>query len=89
MAGKRLTPASRLGDEMGDEHAWHATDCQPIVSRRSIHDRQISRRAKMLGNLVGAEGFEPPTLCSQSRCATRLRYAPTGGLSHTAPWRCA
>src|SRR5208282_75318 len=21
--------------------------------------------------------FEPPTLCSQSRCATRLRYAPT------------
>jgi hypothetical protein len=28
--------------------------------------------------LVGAEGFEPPALCSQSRCATRLRYAPTG-----------
>src|ERR1700733_3477005 len=26
--------------------------------------------------MVGAEGFEPPTLCSQSRCATRLRYAP-------------
>ncbi len=29
--------------------------------------------------LVGAEGFEPPTLCSQSRCATRLRYAPMPG----------
>ena len=29
--------------------------------------------------LVGAEGFEPPTLCSQSRCATRLRHAPTRG----------
>ena len=27
--------------------------------------------------LVGVEGFEPPTLCSQSRCATRLRYTPT------------
>ena len=27
--------------------------------------------------LVGARGFEPPTLCSQSRCATRLRHAPT------------
>ena len=27
--------------------------------------------------LVGAEGFEPPTSCSQSRRATRLRYAPT------------
>ena len=26
--------------------------------------------------LVGAEGFEPPTSCSQSRCATRLRHAP-------------
>ena len=30
-----------------------------------------------LGQVVGAEGFEPPTLCSQSRCATRLRHAPT------------
>jgi hypothetical protein len=27
--------------------------------------------------MVGAEGFEPPTFCSQSRRATRLRYAPT------------
>ncbi|SVC14061.1 uncharacterized protein METZ01_LOCUS266915 [marine metagenome] len=26
--------------------------------------------------VVGADGFEPPTLCSQSRCATRLRHAP-------------
>lgn len=26
--------------------------------------------------MVGAEGFEPPTLCSQSECATKLRYAP-------------
>ncbi len=27
-------------------------------------------------HLVGAAGFELATLCSQSRCATRLRYAP-------------
>lgn len=27
--------------------------------------------------LVGVVGFELTTLCSQSRCATRLRYAPT------------
>ena len=27
--------------------------------------------------LVGARGFEPPTPCSQSRCATKLRYTPT------------
>ncbi len=26
--------------------------------------------------LVGVEGFEPPTFCSQSRRATRLRYTP-------------
>ena len=28
--------------------------------------------------LVGARGFEPPTPCAQGRCATRLRYTPTG-----------
>ena len=27
--------------------------------------------------MVGAIGFEPTTPCSQNRCATRLRYAPT------------
>ena len=26
--------------------------------------------------MVGAERFELPTLWSQTRCATRLRYAP-------------
>ena len=26
--------------------------------------------------MVGVAGFEPATLCSQSRCATRLRYTP-------------
>ena len=26
--------------------------------------------------LVGVAGFEPTTLCSQSRCATRLRHTP-------------
>ncbi len=43
--------------------------------------------------MVGAEGFEPPTLCSQSRCATRLRHAPmpdrplTSGATMLAGWR--
>ena len=27
--------------------------------------------------MVGLRGFEPPTPCSRSRCATRLRYSPT------------
>ena len=28
-------------------------------------------------SMVGAKGFEPSTLWSQTRCATRLRYSPT------------
>jgi hypothetical protein len=32
-----------------------------------------------LAILVGVEGFEPPTFCSQSRRATRLRYTPRNG----------
>jgi hypothetical protein len=40
----------------------------------------VRKLARWLILLVGAEGFEPPTLCSQSRCATRLRYAPIPGL---------
>ena len=39
--------------------------------------RLVKNRRKLWILMVGAEGFEPPTLCSQSRCATRLRYAPT------------
>ena len=30
-------------------------------------------------NSVGARGSEPPTFCSQSRRATRLRHAPSEG----------
>src|SRR6266545_5367723 len=67
----------RLGEGMRDEQGWHATDCQPIVSRRSIRVRQIHKRVKTLRILVGATGFEPATPCAQGRCATRLRYAPT------------
>ena len=37
------------------------------------------RRHVQASEMVGAEGFEPPTPCSQSRCATRLRHAPTVG----------
>ena len=44
------------------------------------------RARKLLNALVGAAGFEPAAPCSQSRCATRLRHAPTPGwfrsLSH-------
>ncbi len=39
---------------------------------RAVH----SPAADRLFALVGVEGFEPPTSCSQSRRATRLRYTP-------------
>src|SRR5207248_2881286 len=37
------------------------------------------RREIPLPTAVGARGFEPPTFCSQSRRATRLRHAPWAG----------
>ena len=54
--------------------------------RACLLRRDASKRARKkalqhvlqgLQTLVGAAGFELATLCSQSRCATRLRYAPT------------
>ena len=30
-----------------------------------------------LSKPIGMTGFEPATLCSQSRCATKLRYIPS------------
>ena len=35
--------------------------------------------------VVGAERFELPTLWSQTRCATRLRYAPNTVFRQTIP----
>ncbi len=31
--------------------------------------------------MVGATGFEPATPCSRSKCATKLRHAPTGDMN--------
>ena len=48
-----------------------ARSCRPSLSttgRRPRVDDSIK--------LVGIVGLEPTTLCSQSRCATRLRYIP-------------
>ena len=37
--------------------------------------------------MVGAAGFEPATLWSQTRCATRLRYTPINGAESGARTR--
>ncbi len=42
--------------------------------------KALQRVLQGLQTLVGAAGFELATLCSQSRCATRLRYAPTASI---------
>ncbi len=34
--------------------------------------------------MVGVEGFEPPTTCTQNRCATKLRYTPISGVLYRA-----
>ena len=49
-----------------------------ICSRNKARGHWGSTRA-FFNEMVGAAGFELATLCSQSRCATRLRYAPTKG----------
>ena len=50
-------------------------ELEPLCGRLSPQAKSRAD-ARDLFSMVGAEGFEPPTLCSQSRCATRLRYAP-------------
>ena len=50
---------------------------RPPPCRRMCRTSHRQDRYAPGGRVVGAERFELPTLCSQSRCATRLRYAPT------------
>ena len=39
--------------------------------------------SELIEKMVGVQGFEPWTPCSQSRCATRLRYTPTESIFYT------
>ena len=69
-ANQRRRPC-RLASPAGLEPATHSLEgCCSI---------QLSYGDEAGWKLVGARGFEPPTPCSQSRCATRLRYTPTRG----------
>jgi hypothetical protein len=49
--------------------------------KRVSNPRQPAWKASALPTelfppMVGVRGFEPPTPCSQSRCAAKLRYTP-------------
>ena len=46
-------------------------------SQENNKEEGVGKTAEiLLLEVVGARGFEPPASCSQSRRATRLRYAP-------------
>ena len=47
---------------------------QPTVFVNNERVKQIRLSADLL--MVGLVGLEPTTLCSQSRCASQLRYSP-------------
>jgi hypothetical protein len=49
-----------------------------LPGERAGRARTCSACLMPVKRMVGARGFEPPTPWSRTRCATRLRYAPTG-----------
>ena len=66
------TPPARLGGLEPPE----TTPNTPVSIQKptSWDDHDVGLSAMQL---VGVTGFEPATLCSQSRCATKLRYTPS------------
>ena len=56
----------------------------PMTLLTDIRAPEMKKASSFLTRLlivVGEEGFEPPTLWSQTRCATKLRYSPTSFVS--------
>ena len=62
---------------------WHVAPmriCDIIKEmKHSVHYLEAGDRVRLeySEEVVGETGFEPATLWSQTRCATRLRYSPT------------
>ena len=52
---------------MQTEQGWHATDCQPIVSRRSIRVRQIHKRRENVRRFGVGDGYRTRDLLSHSQ----------------------
>jgi hypothetical protein len=88
-----LLPSPPLLPRRSDPRRWrsrrkHTTSIRPPPLLRSSGaaayapklPRAYRAEAPQERRLVGAAGFEPATLCSQSRCATGLRYAPPAPL---------
>ena len=47
------------------------------LGRLMLYQLNYRRKGKAKRKMVGVTGFEPATHCSQSSCATKLRYTPS------------
>ena len=61
---------------MASEHPFAVLRCLRMASEHQQANRKRPRPKPGPFPNVGVTGFEPATLCSQSRCATKLRYTP-------------
>ena len=73
--------ANRQTDQLvvrlaGFEPATHGLEGRCSIQLSYGRLEEHASLGLMRRELVGVEGFEPPTSCSQSRRATRLRYTP-------------
>jgi hypothetical protein len=58
-------------------HLSRSTHSAPdLAGLRRYPQISLQTASHSTRKMVGVEGFEPTTPCSQSRCATRLRYTP-------------
>lgn len=60
------------------------TGLEGRCSIRLSYGRPVRNATSAATGMVGVEGFEPPTSCSQSRRATRLRYTPPAETYHSS-----
>ena len=69
--------AKAAGDKIGNK-VGNTDDNTAGERQRETDNRRLASRSRTSSGrrLVGETGFEPATLCSQSRCATRLRHSP-------------
>ena len=74
---RRLTGLWRLCRAWWRQPQDHANRTRSSQCKPRYVGENRTRRSVL--QMVGAERFELPTLCSQNRCATRLRYAPDRG----------
>jgi hypothetical protein len=89
----RLTAMRLFGEAAGASLSQHRAKTKRRTRVRNasrfsltvsaVHHFRIAHCTRLiLAVLVGVRGFEPPTSCSQSKRATRLRYTPKDRFCH-------